>query len=105
MDRILSGASNQDQSGPTSADSEGVLCIPQSWSLDNRLFDVKSKTLVVREGLSRCRDAASVLNNRCQLGFVTMGTSPIQQRNKLISTPTKHRALEAHLLMCWTVLF
>ena len=44
IDRTLSGATRSGQSGPWSNSNEGVLHIPQCFSI--RLFDVISKTLV-----------------------------------------------------------
>ena len=54
IDRILSGATTPDQSGPGINGNEGVLCIPQSSSITGTLmiglFSDIFKTLVGGEG-------------------------------------------------------
>ena len=67
IDRALSGATTQGQSGHGSNGNEGVLRIPQGpsiyWDLTIRLFSVISRTLI--EGLPLCRGAVSVLYAVC----------------------------------------
>ena len=74
IDRTLSSATTQDQSGPESNGNEGVLHIPQNFtdkSLAIRWFNFISRALVGGV-LPLCRDAVGVFYSPSWLGWEEM---------------------------------